>query len=219
MSFLNLYIYVIALSFLVSLTLFSKYYKGSSYLKLFPAFLFIVLVIEILTSYMASKGKNNLAIYNFFTVFEFCFYLCLLSLIITNKKVKKIARIFILVYIVAFVLNTFFVQKITSVQTITYSLVCLLIVSICIYYFLELFILPKAVRLWNNPAFWICFGLMFFYCCSLPLIGLVHLWMNIAKFLIKNFQQILNILNIFLYTSFMIAFLCNRTRKYTLSPS
>ncbi len=215
MSFLPVYIYVIAVCFLVSLTLFSKSNKGGLYLKLFPPFLFIVLVIEILTSYMASRGKNNVAIYNFFNVFEFWFYLWLLSLIITNKKVKKIVRITVLLYTVVFVINTFFVQDITTVQTITYSLGCLLIVSFCIYYFLELFILPKAVRLWNNPSFWVCFGLLFFYCCSFPLIGLIHYWMDISKFLIRNFFKIVNILDVFLYTSFMIAFLCTRTRKYT----
>ena len=219
MTFLPLYIYVIALCFLVSLTVFSKSHKGGLYLKLFPPFLFIALVVETLASYMASKGENNAVLYNFYTGFEFCFYLLLLSLIITANRVKKIVRITILLYAVAFVINILFVQKITTIQTITYSLGCLLVVSFCIYYFLSLFKLPKAIRLWNNPAFWICFGLLFFYCCSFPLIGLIHYWMHISKFLIRNFAQIVNILHIILYTLFMIAFLCIRTRKYTLSPS
>lgn len=219
MSFLLLYIYVIALCFLVSLTVFSRSHKGGLYLKLFPPFLFIALVVETLASYMASKGKNNVALYDFFSVFEFCFYLWILSFIITNNRVKKIIRITILLYAVVADFNILFVQKITTIHTITYSLGCLLIVSFCLYYFLELFILPKAVRLWDNPAFWICFGILFFYCCSFPLIGLINYWMHISKFLIRNFALIFNILHVFLYTSFMIAFLCTRTRKYTLSPS
>jgi hypothetical protein len=219
MSFLHPYIFVIALSFLVSLTVYSKSYKGVAYLKLFPPFLFIVLVIETLTSYMASKRENNAPIYNFFIIFEFCFYLWLLSFIITKIKVKKIIRVTILIYTVTAFLNILFIQKLSGIPTITYSLGCLLIVSFCIYYFLQLFILPKSVRLWNNPAFWICFGLLFFYCCSFPLIGLINYWRHISKFLIRNFELISQSLQIFLYTLFMIAFLCIRTRKYTLSPS
>lgn len=219
MSFLRLYIYVIALSFLVSLTLFSKSYKGSSYLKLFPPFLFIVLVIETLTSYKASKREPTAAIYNFFIIFEFCFYLWIQSFIITKKKVKRIIRVTILIYAVAAFLNILFIQKLSGIPTITYSIGCLLIVSFCVYYFLELFMLPKSVSLWNNPAFWICFGILFFYCCSFSLFALINYWMHLPKFLIRNFKLIVNILHIFLYTLFMIAFLCTRTRKYTLSPS
>ena len=216
MSFLPLYIYFIALCFLVSLTIYSRSFKGEFYLKLFPPFLFIALVVESLGSYMASKGENNLVLYNIFTAFEFCFYLWLLGCIISNNKVKRIIKVAILVYVGAVVLNILFIQNITTVLTITYSLGCLLIVSFCIYYFLELFILPKSVKLKNNPAFWICFALLFFYCCSFPLIGLIHYWMNISKFLIRNFARIVNLLHILLYSLFTIAFLCRiRIRKYT----
>ena len=215
MGFLPLYVYFIFFSLLTSLLVYYSSKPIDNYLKLFPPFLFIALVVETSASYMASRGKSNAVLYNLYTVFEFCFYLWLLSLIIANNKVKKIVRITILLYAVVADFNILFVQKITTIHTITYSLGCLLIVSFCIYYFLELFILPKAVRLWNNPAFWICFGLLFFYCCSFPLIGLINYWMHISKFLIRNFALIFNILHVFLYTSFMIAFLCTRTRKYT----
>ena len=132
---------------------------------------------------------------------------------------KKIIRITILFYAITATTNIVFIQKMKTFHTVTYSLGCLLIVVFCIYYFLELFRLPKSVKLKNNPAFWICTGLLFFYCCGFPLYGLMNYWIGISKLILQNFSNIVTILNIFLYTLFAIAFLCIKTRKYTLSPS
>jgi hypothetical protein len=219
MAFLPLYMYFIALSFLVSLSVYLKPRTSFSYLKLFPPFLLATIVTELLGSYLWSRGKNNLTLYNFFTAFEFCFYLWIISLIISQKKVKRIIRMTIIFYAFAAVSNIFFIQKMKTFHTVTYSLGCLLIVLFCIYYFLELFKLSHSMNLKNNPAFWICSGLLFFYCCGFPLYGLINFWSGISKLVLKNFDQIVTILNIFLYSLFTIAFLCIRTRKYTLSQS
>lgn len=213
-SFLQTYIYILAICFLVSISVYLNYRRSEFYLKILPPFLFIALVVEVLAAYMAYNRNNNVELYNFFTAFEFCYYLFLISFVITNGKVKKIIRVTILVYAVAALINILFVQKLGTIHTITYSLGCLLVVSACIYYFLELFILPKPVKLRSNPAFWICFGIMLFYCCSFPLIGLINFWMYTSKFLIRNFAQIVNILHVLLYSLFIIAFLCRiRIRK------
>ena len=132
----------------------------------------------------------------------------------------KLARVTALFYLIVAVINISFIQKMKSFHSVTYALVCLLIVAFCIYYFYELFKRPKSVKLKNNPAFWICSGLLFFYCCGFPLFGLANYLSNISPLIIKNFYSIVIILNIFLYSLFTIAFLCRiKTRKYTLSPS
>jgi hypothetical protein len=215
MAFLPIYYYFILLSFIVSLIVYPSIKQ--SYLKFFPPFLFATLVIEYIGSYVGSLGKNNLIIYNFFAVVEICFYLYLISLIITNKKAKNIIRIAALLYSVFSVINIVFIQGIKGFPTISYSLGCLIIVAACIYYFLELFRLPKSIKLTKNPAFWICSGLMFFYCCGFPLFAFLSLWMKI-DWVINSFESIVAILNIFLYSLFTIALLCSKT-KYTSSSS
>lgn len=212
------YIYVLAMSFAVSLSLFYKPRTTELYLRLFPPFLLATLVVELLGSYLRAEGKFNTGLYNFFTTFEFCFYLFIVSLIIHNVHMKLIIRIIIPVFAITAIINILFIQKIGTFHTVTYSLGCLLIVGVCIYYLLELFRLPKSVSLKNNPAFWICSGLLFFYCCSFPLYGLINFWSRIVL-IVKNFVNIVTILNIFLYSLFTIGFLCIRTRKYTSSPS
>ncbi len=216
MSFLPIYFYFIVLSFIASLFAFSD--KKNKYLRLFPPFLFITICAEFFASYINHIGKHNVYIYNFFSVFEFCFYLVLMSFIIRNRTVKKICLVTSGLYALISVGNIIFFQGIRTFHTISFSFGCLLIVAVCFYYFFELFRSPRSVRLAIDPAFWICSGLLFFYCCGFPLYAFINFW---ARFIwiAKNFQTIVTILNIFLYSLFTIAFLCNRIPKYTSSSS
>jgi hypothetical protein len=222
MSILPIYMYFIAINFLASLTVYFPFSKSYSYLRLFPPFLLVTIVIESYASYLSSIQKPNLWIYNFFTVLEFCFYLWVINLIISNVKIKSVIKVTLSVYTViavANVVNITFIQKVPKFHSVTYALGCLIIVAFCIYYFFELFRLPKSVKLKYNPAFWICSGLLFFYCCGFPLFGLTNFLSGISPLIIKNFHSIIIILNIFLYSLFTIAFLCRiKIRKYTLSP-
>ncbi len=215
-----LYVYFIAISFLTSLSVYWFSKKPPFYLKLFPPFLLITLTIEIIGSYLSHIRKPNLWLYNFFTVFEFCFYLFVISLIISDSKMKKIIRISMVFYALGSIVNIIFIQEMKAFHTGSYAIGCLLIVAVCAYYFFELFKLPKSVKLKNNPAFWISSGLLFFYCCGFPLYGLTNFISGISKLIIRNFYSIIIILNIFLYSLFTIAFLCRlKTIKYTSSPS
>lgn len=219
MAFLTLDIYLIFLCFLVSLSVFFARRTSFSYLRLFPPFLLLTIISESFGAYLGSIGKNNLTLYNFFTTFEFCFYLWIISLVIKNRRWIRAIRLSVPVYALVAVTNILFIQKMNTFHTMTYVIGCLLIVFFCIYYFFELFRFPGSEKLLQNPAFWIVSGLMFFYCCGFPLYGLINLWSNISKFIVNNFGTIVTILNFFLYTLFMIAFLCIRTRKYISSSS
>jgi len=215
-SFLPSYIYFIAISLLVSLLVYQK--PSQFYLKLFPPFLLLTFIAEVYASWLFTVGRNNVAIYNFFSTFEFCFYLFIISIIIKNSRIKKIILVTIFLYAIVAVVNIVAILKMKTFHVTTYTVGCLLIVIFCIYYFGELFRFPEQGKLLHNPAFWICSALLFFYCCGFPLYGLINQWKGISKLVLENFVEIVTILNIFLYSLFTIAFLCTRTRKYTSSP-
>jgi len=184
---------------------------------LFPPFLLATLIAEIVGSYLSALRKPNVAIYNFFTVFEFCFYLYVISLIISNRKMKNTLLIVIALYSLTAVMNIVFFQGMGSFHTLTYAFGCLLIVGACMYYFFELFKFPNSIDLKTNPAFWICSGLLFFYCCGFPLFGFTNLIAGISKLIMRNLYRLIIILNIFLYTLFAVGFICQlKVKKYTL---
>jgi len=216
MSFLPIYVYFIAISLLASIYV----YKGNKYkyIKLFSPFLLATFLTEFIGSYLSSINQHNGYIYNFFSVVEFCFYLYIISLIINHPKAKTAIRVTTIAYSVIAVANILFYQGMETLHTITYSLGCLIIVVACCYYFFELFRLPNAVKLTSNPAFWLCSGLLFFYCCGFPLFAFIRLWAQI-KWMIRSFDSIITILNIFLYSLITIALLCSKTPKYTSSSS
>ena len=217
MSFLPLYVYFIFFSFVTSLSVYFFSKSSFFYLKLFPPFLLATLIAEIVGSYLSALRKPNVAIYNFFTVFEFCFYLYVISLIISNRKMKNTLLIVIALYSLTAVMNIVFFQGMGSFHTLTYAFGCLLIVGACMYYFFELFKFPNSIDLKTNPAFWICSGLLFFYCCGFPLFGFTNLIAGISKLIMRNLYRLIIILNIFLYTLFAVGFICQlKVKKYTL---
>lgn len=189
--------------------------NSPGYLKVFPLFLFITVVIEVIGWQLIMNGINATLLYNIFTTLEFEFYLFLLYNIIRNVKFKHFILYALCIYPILVILNISIVQ-VNTFHSVTYSFGCLLIVTVCIYYFLELFQLPKSIDLKSEPAFWICSGLLFFYCCSFPLFGLLNFLHSVSGVIMRNLASIVMILNILLYTSFIIAFICSLKSKKKL---
>jgi hypothetical protein len=207
LNFPVLYIEIICL--LASLTLF---FQGSipQYMKAFSFFMLITLIVEI-TGWLFMKYNVNkiqvTLLYNIFTAFEFEYYLLIIRFTLYNKKVKRIISWLLVVYPFLVLINMLFIQP-NAFHTITYSLGCLLVVAACIYYFFEIFQITNSVNLLKEPAFWICSGLLFFYCCTFPLIGLWNRLRGLPEIILGNLNHILTLLNVLLYSLFSIAFLC-----------
>ncbi len=199
-------LYFELISLIASITLFFQ--KGTPfYLKLFPPFLLITLILEIIGFEFAKNGQNNLALYNYSGILSFSFYLFYLRNIVHSPKAKRIIEHLLWIYPLLTIFNIYFIQK-NAFHSMTFSLGCLLVVATCIYYFFELFRQPKYVNLLKEPSFWICSGLLFFFCCTFPLIGLTNYLYRISKAISRNFGSILTIVNFLLYSLFTIAFLC-----------
>ena len=220
MEFVNLINWILLICFLASLTVYFRRQSIYAYLYFFPPILLISLGVELMGDYIASQGKPNVFLYNFFSIFWVCYYLFTISLMIANKKVKRIIWVTIAIYFIVVLYQFIFIHKIQSLyfNTVPHSVGSLIIVIFCVYYFYELFSMPKYVNLKNNPAFWICSGLLFFCACGFPLWGFLNVW---GKFplVVNNLATIITILNIFLYSLFTIGFLWRKAPKYTLLSS
>jgi len=210
-----LYFFFIIIAFILSFLIFFQA-KTPFHLKLFTVFLGITLLVEGIGLHLRSKGQNNYVLYICFSAVEFSFYLYVISRIIHNFLFKRIIWFILIINFIISISGALFIQK-SSFNSVAYSINCLFIVFFCIYYFLELFRYPKFVNLKNEPAFWICSGLLFYYCCSLPLFGLITLLSGVPQGIIRNLFIIVNVLNILLYTSFAIAFVCRIKIKKSAS--
>jgi hypothetical protein len=204
------------LTFIISLTIFLRP-GGEPYLRSFSFFLFVNCCLDTSTSYMALNTINNVFLSNVNTMVTIGFYLYLLMEIVQRPKAKKVLLIVFIVYLLISMMNFFLVQKTGVFNSMTYCLGCLLIVTACIYYFWELFQQRESLNLLRQPAFWICSGLLFYCACSFPLQGMLNFMKSLPKVILENLLIIFDILNIFLYLSFSIAFLCRLKIKRSMS--
>jgi hypothetical protein len=189
-----------------------------SYLKLFSIFLLLNFLFDAALNITAYYEINNTFYGSLSTVLDFTFYLYLVREIVHNPRAKKLLSIFMLIYPIVALTNIFFIQGQKVFHTVTYSLGCLLMVACCIYYFWELFQQSHSVSLSREPAFWICTGLLFYFACSFPIFGLTNYLMKaLPTVILQNLYIIFILVNVFLYLSFIIAFLCRLKPRKSMS--
>jgi hypothetical protein len=202
----------VGIAFLASLTIYLRR-PIALYLRLFSFYLLYDCINEAITNYLALRQRNTVLLSSLSSMISFCFYIYILREVIRGQKAKRILLYCLLAFPLISAANIFLVQKSGVFQTMTYSLGCLLVVAACIYYFLELFRNRYYVNLLREPAFWICSGLLFYSACSFPVYGLIN-FISFEIPVIHIILYILGFINILLYLSFTIAFLCRlRTRK------
>lgn len=196
-----------AIAFFASVIIFSDP-KAAKYLKTFSLFLLVNLIMETISAIQDAYVINNLLFVNLVTVLDFTFYIYFLREIIRHRRIKKILLYCLIFYPAIFLVNILLVQGSVVFHSMTYALACLVIIFSCIFYFLEMFQQTYSVNLARQPEFWICSGLLFYYACTFPFYGTTNLVRALPKVILKNLLFIFVLLNILLYLSFTIAFLC-----------
>ena len=207
MKSIPIHLYFELMSFLASLTLYFQK-KTPGYMKSFPVFLLLTVLVEI-AGWQTSIHKQrslNIWIYNFFVIINFDYYLYILRSFIHSSRVKRIIVYAIWSYPVLALIDIFFIQ-VNEFHSFTFALGCLLIVSACIYYYLELFREPKSIDLLHEQAFWITAGLLFFYSCTFAYFSLINSLFKAHK-IFRALNSVLMVVLFLFYLLFSIAFLC-----------
>lgn len=202
--------------FLASLTIFIQR-PYQPYLLYFCIFLFVNCIFDIATNMSAMSAVNNVFFNNLSQMVVMGFHLYLMREILHRQKAKRTFLYFLFAYLLLSLLNLFLVQKTAVFNSITVSFGSLFIVSACIYYFWELFQQRTFVNLIRQPAFWIASGMLFYYAVSFPLQSLLNFITDLSGTTLVNLFIIFILLNIFLYLSFTIAFLCRLKIRKSMS--
>lgn len=208
-QFANLTILFEIISFFIGISSYRKIKDKP--LKILTLFLVVTVCVEILgllfTVYL--KRELNVILYNNYLTLEFCFYLYLIRSFVRKKIIKMWLIIVIVIYgLLGFTNNVLLQGKSGSFSSMSYSLGCFFIISFLLYYFYELMLYPSSTTLKNQPSFWVCSGLLFFYTSTFAVFGLTNFISHLPNIVYNGISIFITITNIVLYSMFSIAFVC-----------
>jgi len=200
---------------LISLTVFIQK-PVPLYLKLFPVYLFFGLIDIIVIEYLQSRGRFNTGVANSWGIIEFCFYFFVLRELILNIKIKRVI-LFVIFLFPVFALINLYLQKQVGFNPVNFTIGSLMTVSVCLYYFVELFQRADSQSLTRLPAFWITTAILFNVVLTFPFFSFVSFMTKMPELVLKNILAIFYVINILTSTLYSIGFLCRiRIRKSTL---
>jgi|GEM_PF-2398275 len=194
-----------------------------SILKWFLLLLVVTNIVEwgnhfkLFTIVYSNGMRSNNWIINLLNIFEFVFYGLIYKAIITNKKDKKRITVFLAVLLVAILLNILFVQGMFYFDSYTFILgACYLVYCSALFFKQQIQHIDNQ-NIFSQSFFWISLGLLFFCSGQAILVSFFQYFLYIKNF--KSFLPVWrffnNFLNIILYASLIIAFLCSR-KQYTI---
>ncbi|MDB5249288.1 MAG: hypothetical protein JWQ40_3682 [Segetibacter sp.] len=176
------------------------------YLKLSLPYLFINLVAETYGTITKINGIRNVWIYNIATTIEFAFYYYIYFRALKGRFAKKTIFLFSFLYFPFAIFNIIYIQGINHFHTNGFLIGALFLILLVFAYLQELMQTSLTYSPLKEKMLWISIGVILFYIVSFFYLGLFEFIDKNYPHLENIFDQILNILNVFLYLMFIIAF-------------
>lgn len=163
-------------------------------------------------SYKIINSLNEYADY-FFTLLEMIIFSHIYYWLTDNTTIKRVI-FFVNAFFVSFFLYMLFRDRhfpeyiSQTTQEEVYTVEGILLLPICISYFVQLFRKPPYPNLKNEPGFWISAGMLSFLACTLPYSILENYVSKGSFFLLLQLYSIFYIFYILLFLAIIRAYLC-----------
>jgi hypothetical protein len=202
-----LYFIVLSIAFLSGLYQFRRLSRS---LKLLTVLLGLTCLVECFAVLLFRKLhlKTNVPIYNCFMLVEFIFYGMYFKWITESKWLRNTIVILLIFFSIFWIFSTFYIFTIQQWNSYFSVAESIFVVCLAAKYYQQLLTSKILVSLKSHPEFWIATGMILFYSCDFPYLGMLN-------YLVKNFYHlsqkllyVLDLLNIIMYTLFSYAFLC-----------
>ncbi|MDP1763199.1 MAG: hypothetical protein Q8L07_04865 [Sediminibacterium sp.] len=213
---LHLDVKILIITFCISLlTVYRKNNQNEKYLRSFPLFLLLTIIVEITGTWISYNHLNNTLLFNLYSVMEFAFFIYFFQKIITDPPIKKwITRLLYILPLICLT-NICFLQGPQVFHTYSYTVGCLTIDTLGILYFFQLFKSHEKINLLRTPAFWIITGLVFFFTSSMSFLGIINYVATLPRAITVDLVKLFIFVNSLLYILFIIAFVCKlNIRKF-----
>ncbi len=194
-----------------------------AYLKIFPFYLFVSIGIEVvanpylrpifkLLAFSTHQSLISNVLYNFYTVFETFAFTYFLFQVIHSVTIKKLT-ILLLCLFALFFIKSYLANDLYIINDPAILFESVIIITLCLTFFKELFTRPETVDLLTEPSFWLVTGIFFYLATIFPLF-LTRSWLR-SQGLTKVLDNLYSINNFALCVThllFIKGFTC-RTKK------
>ena len=130
------------------------------------------------------------------------------SLILENRKLKTVIRLFLYLFPVFWFIVVFGIFGFSNWNSYLAVTGSLFTICLSIAYYYQLFTASDLVKLTASSEFWIATGLILCYSCSLPYTGMMNFLNKNYPVLSRQLLTMLQILNILMYLFFTYAYIC-----------
>ncbi|MGQ7856800.1 hypothetical protein ACUN24_21395 [Pedobacter sp. WC2501] len=213
-----LYLVSLAISSVAGICLQPKLTKQLKTVALLCVYTFLLEISVFFFKQDFGYEGNTLPQYNFFILVEFIFYAYFFKQIVKNVYLQKVIKMFLFMFPVLWYIFSFYSFNILQWSSYAFVFGGTFIIFFALIYCYEKLTSEETTSLFNEGEFWIAIGLIVYYTCVVPYMGMFH-------YLTENYEQLavklkkLNLItNIIMYCLFAYAFLCRtiKTEKSSL---
>lgn len=211
----DFYIIIIGLAFLVSLISFRLAYDF--HLKLFSIIIGAAFITEILAVYITRvfHFQTNVPVYNIFILIEFWGYGYYFYRTLTLKFAKRLVTAFLFLYPLIWLVTTILFFQLKTWNSYSIIIGSFFTIVFAVLYYYQFFTSNNLIyiKLKKHSEFWISTGLILFYSCQLPYVGMLNFLINNYPGLATGLLPLLQIFNVIMYSIFIYAFLCKAQKS------
>jgi hypothetical protein len=187
--------------------------KKTTVWRLFIPLLLLVLSVETIGWYMIVKLEkyDNALPFNILMLVSSIFFMWFLKRSITSARIKSCINIAMILFLLFGITNLLFYQGLFVYNSISEAIGDIILAIICCYYLLALVKDPLPVNMLRLDYFWLATGILFYALGSAMLYQFSYLLIKYYKKTNINIGNYINYaLNLVLYSTMIIAFICRR---------
>lgn len=170
-------------------------------LKYLLTFFLISLIAESIGFYLSNEKRNNVLIFNLYSVFQFIYILN----IYTKFHQEKILKSLLITIPLICLINIFFIQGPKTFHTYSFMLGALIIIAVSIFHLWSLFNLGKVDNILKNSSFWFAIGFLLYFTGSLSIIGVFNYIATLPKYFINLSRNLLVSVNTITYILLLLS--------------
>lgn len=147
-------------------------------------------------------------IYNIYVIFQFSFYSYMLVQMIESKRMKQLLTCLAIVYPVFAIPNITVIQGMHTFNTLNFLIGAVILSFFSGYSLNEQFKINIASNPFKKPYFWIASSILVLQTALVPLLLPPYFDLHLSKVELRLISILLNLINLIVYSMFIVAFRC-----------